>query len=106
MLTYTCSYGTFLFNNLVPVPIKALRPAQSTIDGAEAQGLLADAEADESTDATATLPAAVAAAGRTGFDVVPASGSRGLAGESSGGVEALKPSEERGFDVAGRRRSQ
>jgi hypothetical protein len=93
------SYGTFLFNNLVSPPLKSLRlPAATAGREDEARALLADAE--ESVDATAVLPAA---AGRTGFDVVPAAG--GMHGASSGGAEALRSSEARGFDVAGAARS-
>jgi hypothetical protein len=73
----------------------------SGIDGDEARGLLADAEAEESVEATATLPAAAAAAGRTGYDVVPEENVWASTGASSGGAEGLRSSESRGFDVAG-----
>ncbi|EIN03600.1 hypothetical protein PUNSTDRAFT_109207 [Punctularia strigosozonata HHB-11173 SS5] len=96
-------YGTFLFNNLVAFPIKSLRPPPDAPEEAaeETEALL---------DETATLPADL---GQSGFDVLPPhspdhanhppsrSGSQRLAGASSGGAEAARPSEERGFDVAG-----
>jgi hypothetical protein len=95
-----------MFNNLVNPPLKSLRPDASvapTFEGAdeEARALLSETERDEALDSTATLPADL---GQSGFDVVPpaelgVSGS--LRGVSSGGVEAIRSSEERGFDVAG-----
>jgi hypothetical protein len=65
-------YGTFMFNNLVQPPIKALRPpapvaVPENAEDEERRGLLEHRE--QALDETAVLPAD---SPRTGFDVVPA----------------------------------
>lgn len=60
-------YGTFLFNNIVPVPSCLPQPTPLTEhdgDDEEAQGLLSGSQIDE----TATLPADL---GQSGYDVLP-----------------------------------
>jgi hypothetical protein len=68
-------YGTFMFNNLVNPPLKALRPAAPSaapVDEAdEERRALLDHRA-ASLDETAALPSDL---GRSGYDVVPATGS-------------------------------
>lgn len=75
-LTDITSYGTFLFNSIVSIPICIPRPRQSPlqegIDVEEAQGLLAN-----SIDETAALPADL---GQSGYDVVPQGISYSVAG--------------------------
>lgn len=90
----------------MPPPFKFLNevPAgQAPFVGAdeEARGLLADSEREDTLGGTASLPADL---GQSGYDVVPSEQVGVTPGVSSGGSEALRSSENRGFDVAGRAR--
>lgn len=83
--------------------MRAPPAAPPTFVGAdeESRGLLADVGREDALNETAALPADL---GQSGFDVVPSGGLGVGKGASSGGSEALRASEDRGFDVAGRAR--